>query len=205
MPPDSKSRPTSTRRLGFDPKGRNGVRLSERWAEGAHTLHGVLASGFPNLLLDQPRPGWVRHELLAPALEIRPAHPRGGGVETLRRGGEHCRYRGQKYAEDEWLAVLHSVGVGGARYFQSCTPAASAQRAAGHRHPGPPGISPTPGAFWSTSGTSAVASGSRLRRRTKANEQNPQGQHSSQVGNPTLTSHASYKVRRHPVTAAGGT
>ena len=38
-------------RLGFDPKGRDGVALSERWAEGAHTLHGVLASGFPNLLL----------------------------------------------------------------------------------------------------------------------------------------------------------
>ena len=32
-------------RLGFDPRGRNGVLLSERWAKGAHTLHGVLASG----------------------------------------------------------------------------------------------------------------------------------------------------------------
>ena len=38
-------------RLGFDPVGRDGIRLSERWAEGAHTLHGVLASGFPNMLL----------------------------------------------------------------------------------------------------------------------------------------------------------
>ena len=38
-------------RLGFDPKGVGGLALSERWAEGAHTLHGVLASGFPNLLL----------------------------------------------------------------------------------------------------------------------------------------------------------
>ncbi len=38
-------------RLGFDPKGVGGLALSERWAEGAHTLHGVLARGFPNLLL----------------------------------------------------------------------------------------------------------------------------------------------------------
>ena len=25
-------------------------------------------------------------------------------------------------AEEEWLSVLHRVGVGGARYFQACTP-----------------------------------------------------------------------------------
>jgi cyclohexanone monooxygenase len=28
----------------------------------------------------------------------------------------------EETAEDEWLAVLLRVGVGGARYFQSCTP-----------------------------------------------------------------------------------
>ena len=38
-------------RLGFDPVGRDGVRLSERWDDGAHTLHGVLTNGFPNLLV----------------------------------------------------------------------------------------------------------------------------------------------------------
>ena len=25
-------------------------------------------------------------------------------------------------AEEEWLGVLHSVGIGGARYFSKCTP-----------------------------------------------------------------------------------
>ena len=28
----------------------------------------------------------------------------------------------QEPAEEEWLAVLHEVGAGGARYFQACTP-----------------------------------------------------------------------------------
>jgi cation diffusion facilitator CzcD-associated flavoprotein CzcO len=38
-------------RLGFDPVGRNGVAMSERWNDGAHTLHGVLAADFPNMLM----------------------------------------------------------------------------------------------------------------------------------------------------------
>ena len=38
-------------RLGFDPRGRNGVAMSERWADGAHTLHGVLSAEFPNMLM----------------------------------------------------------------------------------------------------------------------------------------------------------
>ena len=40
-----------THRLGFDPVGRGGVRMSERWHDGAHTLHGVLTADFPNLCM----------------------------------------------------------------------------------------------------------------------------------------------------------
>jgi cyclohexanone monooxygenase len=40
-----------THRLGFDPKGRAGVSLSEAWVEGPATLHGVLTRGFPNMLM----------------------------------------------------------------------------------------------------------------------------------------------------------
>jgi hypothetical protein len=46
----SRSPPAWSSRLGFDPVGRGGVRLSERWHDGAHTLHGVLTAEFPNLL-----------------------------------------------------------------------------------------------------------------------------------------------------------
>ncbi len=38
-------------RLGFNPKGRNGVTMSERWHDGAHTLHGVLSAEFPNMCM----------------------------------------------------------------------------------------------------------------------------------------------------------
>ncbi len=39
-----------TGRMGFDIKGRGGVSINDAWAEGAATLHGMTARGFPNLL-----------------------------------------------------------------------------------------------------------------------------------------------------------
>ena len=38
-------------RLGFDPRGRGGVAMSERWHDGAHTLHGILSAEFPNMMM----------------------------------------------------------------------------------------------------------------------------------------------------------
>jgi cation diffusion facilitator CzcD-associated flavoprotein CzcO len=37
-----------THRAGYDVIGRNGVKLSEYWAKGLRTFHGVAADGFPN-------------------------------------------------------------------------------------------------------------------------------------------------------------
>ena len=37
-----------TRRTGFDVTGRDGVTLSERWADGMRTMHGMHVHGFPN-------------------------------------------------------------------------------------------------------------------------------------------------------------
>jgi cyclohexanone monooxygenase len=38
-----------TRRLGFDVVGREGVKLSEKWADGLSTFHGFHTHGFPNM------------------------------------------------------------------------------------------------------------------------------------------------------------
>jgi cation diffusion facilitator CzcD-associated flavoprotein CzcO len=40
-----------TRRAGYDPVGRGGRRLSEHWADGLRTLHGIHVHGFPNLFV----------------------------------------------------------------------------------------------------------------------------------------------------------
>ena len=42
-----------TRRAGYDPVGRGGQRLSEKWADGMETLHGIHAHGFPNCFIFQ--------------------------------------------------------------------------------------------------------------------------------------------------------
>jgi cation diffusion facilitator CzcD-associated flavoprotein CzcO len=42
-----------TSRAGFDLVGRNGLRLSEYWAEGMRTLHGIHVHGFPNAFIVQ--------------------------------------------------------------------------------------------------------------------------------------------------------
>jgi cation diffusion facilitator CzcD-associated flavoprotein CzcO len=40
-----------TRRAGYDPVGRDGVRLSQHWAEGMRSMFGMHVHGFPNLMI----------------------------------------------------------------------------------------------------------------------------------------------------------
>ena len=40
-----------TQKLGFDPVGRGGLSLSEHWANGMRTMHGMHMHGFPSLFL----------------------------------------------------------------------------------------------------------------------------------------------------------
>jgi len=106
-------------RLGFDPVGRDGIALSSRWAEGAHTLHGVLASGFPNLLLIS---------LVQGGFGTNFSHLLSESAKHVAHIVEACVEQGiveiepEEAAEDDWLAVLLKVGSTGARYFQACTP-----------------------------------------------------------------------------------
>ena len=44
-------------RAGFDPVGRDGVRLSDVWADGMRSLHGIHVHGFPNAFFVQPAQG----------------------------------------------------------------------------------------------------------------------------------------------------
>ena len=106
-------------RLGFDPKGVDGVALSERWAQGAHTLHGVLASGFPNLLLIS---------LVQGGFGTNFSHLLSESAKHVAHIVEACVELGilsiepEEAAEEDWLSVLHTVGFSGARYFANCTP-----------------------------------------------------------------------------------
>ena len=41
-------------RAGFDVTGKDGVKLSEHWANGMRTMHGLHMAGFPNAFMVQP-------------------------------------------------------------------------------------------------------------------------------------------------------
>jgi cyclohexanone monooxygenase len=107
-----------THRLGFDPIGEGGVSLSESWANGAWTLHGVFTHGFPNLCMN--------------------GHVQGGQHINIAyvgtKNGEHAAWvikraldegvtvQPDKDAEEAWFQVIRAtVGAYGA-YFKTCTP-----------------------------------------------------------------------------------
>ena len=46
-----------SRRAGFDPTGRDGLKLSQHWSEGMRTKHGIHVHGFPNAFIVQPTQG----------------------------------------------------------------------------------------------------------------------------------------------------
>ncbi len=106
-------------RLGFNPVGRDGVRMSDRWSDGARTLHGILSAEFPNLLM----------------ISLIQAGFGTNFLHFLSKSAEHvawliamCEERGiatieaTPGAEDEWYELLLGVAMGIAGYSTRCTP-----------------------------------------------------------------------------------
>jgi cation diffusion facilitator CzcD-associated flavoprotein CzcO len=106
-------------RLGFNPRGRNGVALSERWSDGAHTLHGILSAEFPNLMM----------------ISLVQAGFGTNFLHFLTKSAEHvawlvaqCNERGiesieaEPDAEEAWLGVLYGVAGNFGDYAATCTP-----------------------------------------------------------------------------------
>jgi cation diffusion facilitator CzcD-associated flavoprotein CzcO len=106
-------------RLGFDPKGRGGVPISEVWSDGPHTLHGVLAHGFPNMLMiSTVQGGWGTnfvHYLQETSNHVAQiiAECENEGVATIEATTQ---------SEEDWLMVLYGTVAGVARYNAACTP-----------------------------------------------------------------------------------
>ncbi|MGI9601440.1 MAG: flavin-containing monooxygenase [Acidimicrobiales bacterium] len=106
-------------RLGFDPVGRGGVALSERWHDGAHTLHGVLSAEFPNMLIISTVQAGFGTNFV---------HFLSESAKHVAWIIEHCRQEqiatieAEPEAEEEWLGVLYGVASGLARYSRTCTP-----------------------------------------------------------------------------------
>ena len=106
-------------RLGFDPKGRDGVSMSESWAEGPHTLHGVLSHDFPNLMMISTVQGAFgtnfAHYLTETSRHVAELIQacEDEGIATIEASPE---------AEEEWFNLLMTMVGGLAVYNASCTP-----------------------------------------------------------------------------------
>ena len=110
---------TYTRRAGYDLTGRDGVKLSEHWAEGMRTLHGIHVHGFPNAFIVQPTQGAnlisnVPHNLTESARTIATivAHAVATGADQVEVTAE---------SEQAWLDLL-LTGMGPSMSSPDCTP-----------------------------------------------------------------------------------
>jgi cation diffusion facilitator CzcD-associated flavoprotein CzcO len=91
-------------RMGFAVTGRDGIRLTDHWAEGMRSLHGTHVHGFPNLFLVQPFQGAnlisnIPHNLYESARTIALVvrHVLNSGCAEVEPTRE---------AEDAWLELL---------------------------------------------------------------------------------------------------
>jgi cation diffusion facilitator CzcD-associated flavoprotein CzcO len=108
------------RRSGYDVRGRDGIRLSEKWSEGMRSLHGIHVHGFPNLFIIGFAQGsnqianvpqnYVENSL---AIADVVAHARASGAETVEP---------TLSAEDEWVEFISSGAQRGLRGNADCTP-----------------------------------------------------------------------------------
>jgi cation diffusion facilitator CzcD-associated flavoprotein CzcO len=108
-----------TRRTGFDVTGRDGVLLSEYWADSMRTMHGIHMHGFPNAFVVQLSQGAnfvanVPHNLSDAAKTVAAvvSHAVTGGyglVEVTRQ------------AQDAWMQLMIANPVM-RRFLSTCTP-----------------------------------------------------------------------------------
>ncbi len=97
-----------TRRAGYDLTGRDGVKLSEYWAGGMRTKHGIHVHGFPNAFIVQPTQGGnlisnIPHNLTESGKTIATVikHALDNGLDQVEV---------TKEAEDAWIDLLLSGG-----------------------------------------------------------------------------------------------
>ena len=107
------------RRAGFDLEGRDGVRLSQYWADGMRSLHGVHVHGFPNAFL-------VQASQAANLISNYP-HNLSEAAKTIALTVKHARETGAreveptKEAEEAWVKLILS-GPGMMLGSLDCTP-----------------------------------------------------------------------------------
>ena len=107
------------RRAGYEVEGRGGQTLTEHWADGVRTLHGMLSNGFPNCFIISPAQGGFTvnfpHMLAEVSTHIAYIvdHVLANGLATAEVTEE---------AESEWVQTIIDSARDGMAFMESCTP-----------------------------------------------------------------------------------
>ena len=108
-----------TRRSGYDLTGRDGVTLSEKWAKGVSTFHGLLTRGFPNcFIMGTLQSGFTAN--FPHALDHNAKHL-SYIIKKLRESNAKTVETTQQ-AEDDWVHVIIRKAKLGLRFYSECTP-----------------------------------------------------------------------------------
>ena len=108
-----------TRRAGFDVRGRDGIELSQRWADGARTFHGLQSRGFPNMAFI----GFIQT-----ATTVNIPHALAEQAGHLAHILREVRDRGfdvvetSQAAENEWQDEIARTAVMARSFYEECTP-----------------------------------------------------------------------------------
>ncbi len=120
-----------TRRAGYDIVGRGGVTLSEHWADGLRTLHGLTTHGFPNCFFL----GFTQTAItisVPQALREQAKHVAYMVSETRARGRAVLEPTAE--AEADYVQEVRSLARTGERFYRECTPGYyNSEGAAGNR------------------------------------------------------------------------
>ncbi len=109
-----------TGRMGFDIKGRGGVSINDAWADGAGTLHGMTARGFPNLLNLHMLQGGIAINFSHLLSELA-VHAAWIAAHCLREGITEIEPTAE--AQEAWFYTLLGTLGTQPQFFAACTPA----------------------------------------------------------------------------------
>ena len=108
-----------SRRAGYEIIGRDGVTLTEKWANGASTFHGFHTRGFPNcFIISNLQSGFTvnfPHMLSEQATHL-------GYILSHAEKNGITRIETTKEAEDEWVQKIISLSQMNVKFLESCTP-----------------------------------------------------------------------------------
>ena len=108
-----------SRRAGYEIIGRDGITLTEKWADGASTFHGFHTRGFPNcFIISNLQSGFTvnfPHMLSEQATHL-------GYILSHAEKNGITRIETTKEAEDEWVQKIISLSQMNVKFLESCTP-----------------------------------------------------------------------------------